>query len=318
MTQIQAIQNMSQPEVVDLYLELLQRYEDDIATLSRELASRTTSTHKVGLGFAGLALGSALATFRSAARLAEEAAHKDRLSGAAPTTAQLWAMSCGYPLRPETFTQIARDVLEKYGKLNDRDGQKDSLRLNYLEKNYGRTISLRNGDWCSNPERKPYQAAIETIAHPNLRSAIDYCLADANLNPGPAFTAQDICRLFRVPPDFFKCSCPSGNGSLRPWPCPVHPPETPKATEENDKFLHTRYSIEGTVIFKREKESSEKRCICCPDSTSHIYNRHIRWDGGGRSDDIPLLEQITKRTDSEGKRVKLTLDVIAEPDGPHN
>ncbi|GEM_PF-4545094 len=22
------------------------------------------------------------------------------------------------------------------------------------------------------------------------------------------------------------CSCPSGNGSLRPWPCPVHLPET--------------------------------------------------------------------------------------------
>ncbi|TGV07696.1 hypothetical protein E4695_08655 [Alcaligenaceae bacterium 429] len=25
---------------------------------------------------------------------------------------------------------------------------------------------------------------------------------------------------------FEKCSCPSGNGSLRPWPCPVHPPES--------------------------------------------------------------------------------------------
>ncbi|GEM_PF-3154796 len=43
MTQIQALENMSQPDVVALYQELLQRYDDDIATLSKELAGRQTT-----------------------------------------------------------------------------------------------------------------------------------------------------------------------------------------------------------------------------------------------------------------------------------
>ncbi|MGO3891382.1 MAG: hypothetical protein ACTJHW_10425 [Paenalcaligenes sp.] len=46
MTQIQALENMSQPKVVALYQELLQRYDDDIATLSTELASRQTTINE--------------------------------------------------------------------------------------------------------------------------------------------------------------------------------------------------------------------------------------------------------------------------------
>lgn len=62
MTQIQALENMSQPEVVALYQELLQRYDDDIATLSKELANRQTTIN--GL-IAFIKCDSSAATYQS-------------------------------------------------------------------------------------------------------------------------------------------------------------------------------------------------------------------------------------------------------------
>lgn len=73
------------------------------------------------------------------------------------------------------------------------------------------------------------------------------------------------------------------------------------------------HSIEGTIQFKRSNPD-EQTCVCCPPRGGHIYNRHVLWDDGSRTDVMPLLSKVMQDVDNEGKRVRASIEIL--PDSP--
>ncbi|MGG4604341.1 hypothetical protein ACLPHM_06055 [Paenalcaligenes sp. Me131] len=156
-------------------------------------------TYNLGLAAAAGVLGPVVTFAMNAARLADEAAVIDKLNGASPTTAQLWAMSCGYPVLPETFVQIARDVLGRYGTSKSTEKTGGLQEFLHEAKRAGIT-HLNPKRACGNPQCG-WQGFTDRL-----------CGSVGPLCPECGETTEPIC------------TCPSGDGSLR-WPCPVHPPE---------------------------------------------------------------------------------------------
>lgn len=78
-------------------------------------------------------------------------------------------------------------------------------------------------------------------------------------------------------------------------------------------------SIEGTIRFMRS-DSAEQVCVCCPPGGGHIYRRYVEWDAWqtnraehfGLGPDVLLSTQATDITDNEGKRVRMTLEVLGD------
>ncbi|WP_258570033.1 DUF551 domain-containing protein [Burkholderia sp. MBR-1] len=79
------------------------------------------------------------------------------------------------------------------------------------------------------------------------------------------------------------------------------------------------YSIEGTVRFMRSEEEKQV-CVCCPPGGGHIFSRRVEWDDWetrhpahfGNGPDVLINSKVTDGNRNEGKRVRLTVEVLDE------
>lgn len=77
-------------------------------------------------------------------------------------------------------------------------------------------------------------------------------------------------------------------------------------------------SVEGTITYARSDPPS--RCICCPDSPSHIFCRYIQFDPFesiypehfGQGADEFIGTAVLYNNSLEGRRVRLTIEIIPE------
>lgn len=79
------------------------------------------------------------------------------------------------------------------------------------------------------------------------------------------------------------------------------------------------YSIDGTVRFMRS-EAGNQVCVCCPPGGGHIFSRYVEWDEWqtrraahfGNGPDVFVGSKVTDFNHNEGKRVRLTVEVLDE------
>lgn len=77
------------------------------------------------------------------------------------------------------------------------------------------------------------------------------------------------------------------------------------------------YSIEGIVRFMRS-DAEKQVCVCCPPGGGHIFSRRVEWDNWetnrashfGNCPDVLVSSKVTDRNSNEGKRVRLTVEVL--------
>ncbi|HEY3599722.1 MAG TPA: hypothetical protein VGL08_19675 [Paraburkholderia sp.] len=80
-----------------------------------------------------------------------------------------------------------------------------------------------------------------------------------------------------------------------------------------------RHVIEGTVRFMRRFDGNQ--CACCPPGAGHIFGRRVEWDKYdtrrpehfGSDARVFVNSRTTDLNENEGKRVRLTVEVIDTP-----
>lgn len=82
-----------------------------------------------------------------------------------------------------------------------------------------------------------------------------------------------------------------------------------------------RHTIEGVVTLQRSSSlrpvPASQRCRCCPGG-DHIFSRHVKWDAYdterpahfGNSANVFVDSKVTDYNANEGKRVRLTVEVL--------
>ncbi|KVC71410.1 hypothetical protein WI73_11330 [Burkholderia ubonensis] len=79
------------------------------------------------------------------------------------------------------------------------------------------------------------------------------------------------------------------------------------------------YSIEGIVRFMRS-EAEKQVCVCCPPGGGHIFSRRVEWDEWktnraahfGNGPDVLIGSKVLDLNQNEGKRVRVTVEVLDE------
>jgi hypothetical protein len=70
--------------------------------------------------------------------------------------------------------------------------------------------------------------------------------------------------------------------------------------------------------------ADDQRCVCCPPNTGHIFGRLIDWDKYdtrrtehfGSDARVFVDSKVTDYNRNEGKRVRLTVDVLPDATPP--